>query len=204
MFKKLKNLFCKKKRIEPVEYIYKSLNAATILVHIMLDQDNANRNSIDCYKSFNLNYMQEALKNPHYKKILEKVIMNRHHKAKSLEEAFEMEKENPDCLISIENDYILQTVGEMLINCKLKEFNKNKIQYSYIGRPIILEDIFYLFSINEGNYGIGIGVQRNNFLNPKNICEIRLPHTIEHAEWILGNPLHEQTPKTWEKIANLI
>lgn len=170
MFKKLKNLFCKKQTIEPAEYedekIYKSLNAATLLVRIMLDQDNANRNSIDCYKSFNLNYMQEALKNPHYKKILEKVIMNRHHKAKSLEEAFEMEKEN--------------------------------------GRPIILEDIFYLFSINEGNYGIGIGVQRNNFLNPKNICEIRLPHTIELAEWILGNPLHEQTPKTWEKIANLI
>lgn len=63
MFKKLKNLFCKKQRIESAEYedfyqkkyekIYKTRNAATILVHIMLDPDNANRNfrSLDCYKS---------------------------------------------------------------------------------------------------------------------------------------------------------
>lgn len=57
MFKKLKNLFCKKQRIEQAEYedekIYKSLNGATLLVHIMLDPDNANRNfrSLDCYRS---------------------------------------------------------------------------------------------------------------------------------------------------------
>jgi hypothetical protein len=42
--------------------------------------------------------MQNALQNPHYKKIWEKVIMNKHPEAKSLEEALEAESKECFCL----------------------------------------------------------------------------------------------------------
>ena len=70
MFKKLKNLFCQKQRIEPAKHkkIYKSLNSATILVHIMLDPDNLmidldnpNRNCSN--KQSNNNDKNKILKN---------------------------------------------------------------------------------------------------------------------------------------------
>ena len=43
--------------------------------------------------------MKEALENPHYKKIGEKVIMNRYLEAKSLEEALEMEAQKNGCIL---------------------------------------------------------------------------------------------------------
>ena len=166
--------------------------------------------------------MIEALKNTYFKKIWEDVNWKvRHPKAKSLEEALEIELQfygchlvNNDATMSIGiicgwNDVgykYITTEGidekkqSMVIHIKDKICQKSLI----LGRPITLEDIFYLFSINERNYGIGIGVQRNNFLNPKNICEIRLPHTIELSEWQLTKPLHEQGENTWKNIYEII
>ena len=47
--------------------------------------------------------MQEALQNPQFKKIWEKVIMNNNPTAKSLEEALEMELKTPFCTIYLDN-----------------------------------------------------------------------------------------------------
>jgi hypothetical protein len=113
--------------------------------------------------------MLEAIINSDYQIIREKVIINRHPKAKNLKEALELETES-----------------------------------KILGEPITLEDILYLFSVNQGNYGIRIAVQRNSYLNPKNICEILLPNTIERAEWQLTKPLHEQSPETWKGIAKVV
>jgi len=56
--------------------------------------------------------MQKALENPHYKKIWEKVMMNRHPEVKSLEEALINEKQYFDCCFSY-ND-ITSYVGSIL------------------------------------------------------------------------------------------
>ena len=167
--------------------------------------------------------MQEALKNPHYKKIWEKVIINRHPEAKSLEDALLIESEIKGCLALVmdyfgntfleeifyctDSDYVVvykgaEPMGSGLGDfCHVSFYRKNLC--NIIGRPITLEDILILF-------GKTFSQTLNGFKFVQLTCEGAfitmqpIEHTLHRIEVILGKPLHEQTPETWEKIANLI
>ena len=113
--------------------------------------------------------MEKALQNPDYKKIWEKVMMNRHPEAKNFEEALRNEKEYFDCFFSY-ND-ITSYVGDMYRNLKINiqaynrmteeyieelsfrkkaEFLANfETKYTLFGRPITLEDILILCKNND-------------------------------------------------------
>ena len=123
--------------------------------------------------------MQEALKNPHYKKIWEKVIRKRHPEARTLKNALTREKAYFDCL-----------------------FMYNEIQYNHfecekqadiIGRPITLEDILLYYNLAYYEGGIVELYSTCGYYEYYDICT-----------WQLTKPIHEQTPETWEKIAELI
>jgi len=110
--------------------------------------------------------MQKALENPHYKKIWEKVMMNRHPEVKSLEEALINEKQYFDCCFSYNE--ITSYVGSMCDNLKIdiqayngmaEEYVEQlswqkkaaflanfETKYTLLGRPITLEDILLLLS----------------------------------------------------------
>jgi hypothetical protein len=104
--------------------------------------------------------MQEALKNPHYKKIWEKVINS---------------QSNFDA----------------------------RYDYQVSMKPITLEDILMFFGkiFNES---------LNAFKFVQLTCEGAfitmkpIEHELHRIEVVLTKPLHEQTPETWEKIAELI
>jgi hypothetical protein len=193
--------------------------------------------------------MQEALQNPHFKKIWEKVIMNRHHGVESLEEALEMELKTPFCTIYLDNGvmYCSDINGKWDINkervhryydgsrmngldftfdnsrvvkikqdragCDISYYElideKELITYhlsteDILGRLITLEDIFMIKPLSyyltlDGNYqncfkydSLTSGYSSDNYNVKVNI------------DWQLRKYLHEQTPETWEKIANLI
>lgn len=167
--------------------------------------------------------MLEALQNPNYKKIWEKVIMNRHPEAKSLEEAFKIEKSLCEYKVEIawygmDSGIPANSALPSLFN-KLGAINEKTFfktdkygneGYSYIGgnifkksinqylgNPITLEDILMLFPfyVIQGfntSQQISINVHYNMGLDE---CYIK---------YQLTKPLHEQTPETWEEIANLI
>jgi len=144
--------------------------------------------------------MQNALQNPHYKKIWEKAIMNRHPEAKSLEEALEMEGKKDEC-------YIWQFENcDPQMHAVLEEARGDYPFYEkfqILGRPITLEDILILFgkTFNETLNGFKF-VQltcEGAFITMKPI-----EHPLHRIEVILGKHLHEQTPETWEAISNLI
>lgn len=167
--------------------------------------------------------MQEALKNPHYKKIWEKVIMNRHPEANSLEEAFKIEKSLCEYKVEIawygmDSGIPANSALPSLFN-KLGAINEKTFfktdkygneGYSYIGgnifkksinqylgNPITLEDILILCKkycdgilslvVNNDGYATILNSEKNLYIRVQ-----------------LTTPLHEQTPETWEKIANLI
>lgn len=110
--------------------------------------------------------MYEALQNPHYKKIWEKIIMNRNPEAKTLEEALLIERKNPNCLF-VYND-IQDYVGHNFKNLKShlecydgmveehtnEESSFKKVDFlrsldtkpTFLGRPITLEDILILLN----------------------------------------------------------
>ena len=110
--------------------------------------------------------MQKALENPHYKKIWEKVMMNRHPEVKSLEEALKMEAHQDGCLFynAKANIYGLNIADNTLTRhtpsrkdyYRCTDFtyqDQNEPydwQYEYnfeiLGRPITLEDILLLLS----------------------------------------------------------
>jgi hypothetical protein len=154
--------------------------------------------------------IQDALKNPDYKKIWERVIRNRHPEAKSLEEALEEEQEHSDCLIYVENGDILATIGELSINCKLIEYKRNKIKYFCIGRPITLEDILLLFTPNdaiEHHHAFGAVFPNANgsiFEFVRSEFAFNAPDWSAGcdrlAEWFLTEPLHKQLDSTWKVI----
>ena len=171
--------------------------------------------------------MQEALKNPHYKKIWEYINWQvRHPEASSLEEALSLEMSPFNgCMVLID---LTQFGYTMTVNEPLKVVSYNKFEYfaiepvysklisvwdscrkkinnnaQILGRPITLEDILNLFgkTFNETLNGYKF-VQltcEGAFITMKPI-----EHELHRVEVILGKPLHEQTPETWEKIANLI
>lgn len=185
--------------------------------------------------------MQEALKNPHYKKIWEKVIMNRHPECKSLNDIIR----NTYCLFLRVDNYqcpthpqkllkelnigydiaVPQSIGECwdFWNYKIKNIPQCDLSilgisfdvrkpYDYIGyglsmekvetlvilsKLITLEDILILCKkycdgilslvVNDDGYATILNSEKNLYIRVQ-----------------LTTPLHEQTPETWEKIANLI
>lgn len=185
--------------------------------------------------------MQEALKNPHYKKIWEKVIMNRHPSEETLIDALLIEADYDGCLF-IENGYIgtpqvfsndcgyayafnfcsdydydnnrkisfydykehkRYNVKTGVLEKKYTEeiLNKERVLQHILGRPITLEDILIVFTKKDNRY--------------YTLCKIDIwcekePYTagfdgfFQFLKWQLTTPLHEQNPKTWEKIAELI
>ena len=148
--------------------------------------------------------MQEALKNQHYKKIWEKVIMNRHPEAKSLEGALEME------LLQEGSLYI--HYNEVFSVLHRRDFEKfagiqsygsrgscvrhliHQIEPQILGRPITLEDILLLHNKEDCD---------NNYLQTDGFC-VYDEGNYHLFEWKPTKPLHEQTPETWEGISNLI
>ena len=153
--------------------------------------------------------MQEALKNPHYKKIWEKVIMNRHPEVKSLEEALEVEEKHKlHCEVLFRYEDITEIINiekQDLINVKIiEQAQKNGVaEFKTLGKPITLEDILILF-------GKTFSQTLNAYKFVQLTCEGAfitmqpIEHPLHRIEVILGKPLHEQPPETWEKIANLI
>ena len=160
--------------------------------------------------------MQEALKNPYYKKIWEKVIMNRHPKAKSLDESLLMESEIKGCLVLVmdyfgntfleeifyctDSDYVVVYKGAEPMGsgigdfCHVSFYCKNLC--NIIGIPITLEDILILTKhLDITRYQIGDKTNKASFY--KTGLDL-------YFDWQLTKPLHEQTPETWEKISNLI
>lgn len=163
--------------------------------------------------------MQKALENPHYKKIWERVMMNRHPEAKSLEEALEMEAHQDGCLFhnTEKNRYGLNIAYHTFIrytplrkdygfcshkNTEFTHQDQNEPwQYGYnfeiLGRPITLEDILLLLK----GYFAGIHVDINGIFKLNGIGQ---PADWSIIGWNFTKPLHEQTSQVWENISKLI
>lgn len=190
--------------------------------------------------------MQNALQNPHYKKIWEKVIMNRHPDADSLEKALTFEMTHKGSLIALENrenmifsmendciefDFkspnfakhityyeVLEKakysngddeteIDACCYDCDSKNININDRLFKaeitkytdakVLGRPIILEDVLPLVQ-DKTDYYFRCGWFVNVYKDMGDIMEDAI------FPWKLTKPLHEQTPETWEQIANLI
>ena len=141
--------------------------------------------------------MQEAFKNPHYKKIWEKVIINRHPKTKTLEETLEMESKERYCQYMLTDNDNFIVDGDYI--SKYYHHNNN---YKILGTPITLEDIISILPTNSTHF-----IKRENnllvikFFGKNEVEDDFIKYSIY---WQLTKPLHEQTPETWEKIANLI
>jgi len=165
--------------------------------------------------------MQQALENPHFKKIWEEVNWKiRHPEAKSLEGALQEELNHYGCCFFNPNQTMstgvivgwdnagyryISTEGiddkkqSIIVHIKDKFYQNSLI----IGRLITLEDILILFgkTFNETLNGFKF-VQltcEGAFITMKPI-----EHHLHRIEVILGKPLHEQRPKTWEEISELI
>ena len=168
--------------------------------------------------------MQEALKNTYYKKIWEKVIMNRHPKAKSLEEALSLEMSPFNgCMVLID---LTQFGYIMSANEPLKVVSYNKFGYfaiepvyskliavwdscnkkvknnaQILGRPITLEDIMLLLPANSTHFIKNV----DGLLQIKifRIDEVGCDFYIGTFYWQLTKLLHEQTPETLETITKI-
>ena len=172
--------------------------------------------------------MQEALKNPHFKKIWGKVIMNNNPTAKSLEEAFRMEKglceykieiaeinpQNVDNSIPREMLPILFNEAGVMTEythfktsgygCDGYSYKMNgtiwKMSfYQYLGKPITLFDVLSL--LNKGKI-----LEETQYISNGNKI-FKVCFDDNYNEFFCDfntNLLEEQTPETWEKIANLI
>jgi hypothetical protein len=149
--------------------------------------------------------MQEALQNPHYKKIWEKVNWDlRNPQAKSLEEALEMESKFDDSLLFhtyVNDSRIINSQEFTWLSSEI--YGEDKGENVTLGRQITLEDVLMLL-------GKTFIQTLNGYKFVQLTCEGAfitmqpIEHTLHRIEVILGKPLHEQTPETWEKIANLI
>ena len=141
--------------------------------------------------------MQNALQNPHYKKIWKKVIMNNNPQAKSLEEALEMEGKEDECYIlqyENSNPQMHAVLEEMRGDYPFYE------KFQILGRPITLEDVLLLIQKNSNRRNeIGIILLENGnlYIKPKSGGEFDF-------EWHIKKYCEEQTPETWEAISNLI
>lgn len=161
--------------------------------------------------------MQKALENPHYKKIWEKVMMNRHPEVKSLEEALKMEAHQDGCLfyngkaniygLNIADNTLTRHTPSRKDYYRCTDFtyqDQNEPydwQYEYnfeiLGRPITLEDILLLLK----GYFAGIHVDINGIFKLNGIGQ---PADWSIIGWNFTKPLHEQTSQVWENISKLI
>jgi hypothetical protein len=165
--------------------------------------------------------MQKALQNPHYNKIWEKVMMNRHPEVKSLEDALKMEAYQDGCLFynTKENMYGLNLAHDTVVrytptrgnyeicgrlNTEFAYLDQDEPydwQYGYnfeiLGRPITLEDILILLK----GYFAGIHVDINGIFKLNGIGQ---PADWSIIGWNFTKPLHEQTSQVWENISKLI
>lgn len=146
--------------------------------------------------------MQEALKNPHYKKIWEEVNWKkRHPEAKSLEEALFLETYNADCnvlhcglnlIVSMQSLCLLRNSGLHLGDKQYHSFSQS------FGRPITLEDIMMILPRTFAYWNAYNSIVKVDFVNGNH-------HVIGYnLEWRPTKSPHEPTPETWEKISNLI
>ncbi len=139
--------------------------------------------------------MEKALQNPHYKKIWEKVMINRHPEVKSLEEALKSESKEALCLI--ETDTGINFIAILEEQCKpyysYPFYNIHKIY----GREITLEDILLLLK----GYFAGIHVDINGIFKLNGIGQ---PADWSIIGWNFTKPLHEQNTDVWETISKLI
>jgi len=161
--------------------------------------------------------MQQAIKNPHFKKIWEEVNWKiRHPEAKSLEEALQEELNHYGCCFFNPNQTMstgvivgwdnagyryISTEGiddkkqSIIVHIKDKFYQNSLI----IGRPISLEDILILLSGKA--YSISIPCIASNIivtiLNGGVVTEYFI-------DWQLEKPIYEQSPEAWEKISKLI
>jgi hypothetical protein len=160
--------------------------------------------------------MQQALENPHFKKIWEEVIMNRHPEAKSLEEGLKMELKHYGCYFFNPNQTMstgvivgwdnagyryISTEGiddkkqSIIVHIKDKFYDNSLI----LGRPITLEDILILLSGKA--YSISIPCFASNIIVTILSGGVVTEYFID---WQLGKPIYEQRPETWEQISELI
>ena len=180
----------------------------------------------------NLELLQNALQNPHYKKIWERVIMNNHPSEETLIDALLSEATYDDCFF-IENGYIGipqvfsndcgyayafnfcsdynydnnrkinfyddeerkrydVNTGILLEEYTEEILNKERVLQHILGRPITLFDVLMLLNPNKKD--------------PAYIADGFTIHKVPVGILcdFTTNLLHEQTPETWEKIANLI
>ncbi len=172
--------------------------------------------------------MQEALKNPHYKKIWEKVIMNNNPMADSLEEAFKIEKGLCEYKVEVawygmnagipansELPLLFDKLGAINEKTFFKtgKYGNNEYSYvggtifkksinQYLGNPITLEDILAVLPRHSTDHGTNYSGFAIRVC--KEVLNIWSDSGIFCFTWQSTKPLHEQTPETWEKIANLI
>lgn len=163
--------------------------------------------------------MQTALQNPHYKKIWERINWQiRHPEAKSLEEALEMELQNEYCLLLHKHQTNPTDIGFvkefeiLIINAfrnagkPIENINKsilemvNNTETKILGRPITLFDVINLINKNRDEKEDPL-----YYANGKRIFAIFCDENYCRKVCDFNtNLLEEQTPETWEKIANLI
>lgn len=165
--------------------------------------------------------MQQALENPHFKKIWGKVMMNRHPEAKSLKEALDIEMNYYNCFFAYNDieSYVGKSCKNLMNNinaynaiaeeCAESQsfFERRRFWANFeekptiLGRAITLEDIFLIDSLptpqtedthfNENGWNLVLRIHQEYY-------------AYSDINWQLTKPLHEQTPETWEKIANFI
>ncbi len=147
--------------------------------------------------------MQQALQNPNFKNIWEKVNWeSRNPQAKSLEEALYLETHNADCnvlhcglnfIVSMQSLCLLRNSGLNLGDKSYHSFSQS------FGRTINLEDILILLS--QEAYSVSIPCFASNII----VTILNSGVVTEYfIDWQLWKSIYEQTPETWEQIANLI
>ncbi len=164
--------------------------------------------------------MQEALQNPHFKKIWEKINwQQRHPEAKTLYSALLLEGEEY-CSYGVVMRRASRNYGRLMMFRDMYSIDKcNTTQRpEIIGRLINLEDIIQL-EINPQSFPTWDEehIKQGRLVYIDNTIMLGLPSKSTYinlddsawgncfcADWQLTKPLHEQTPETWEKIANLI
>jgi len=177
--------------------------------------------------------MQKALENPHYKKIWEEVMMNRHPEVKSLEDALKMEAYEDGCLFYNvkKNIYGLNIAyktltrytpfGLNILNNPLKRHTPLRADYGFCSHKnteFTYQDEFYDWQYGYNFEILGrpitledtlivcrdCNIKRYAISNKQNIISLYEIGLDKYFDWQLTKPLHEQTSQVWENISKLI
>ena len=144
--------------------------------------------------------MQQALENPHFKKIWEEVNWKiRHPEAKSLKEALKFERKEPLSLLVAYSWPRERTFTS--VEYDIRDWNHGMASVERVlGRPINLEDILILLTKHgKDKNEIGIILLENG-----NLCIKPQTGGEYDFDWEYSKPFYEQSPETWEKISKLI